>query len=187
VAFHNEQHHNEQGHGSGSGPKAPRIEPAVPDSPTATRLVWVSWLGTGALALTAVPAAVAPGLFVGVAVIVSLVLFTVGVVAFAWAYLVAIGRSRTDLLGMGGLFFLAGSAPRSVQRNLVGSFIIEVVLALATASARPFTPVAFAILAPMYGLGVMGLWGAKFGTFPLRPPDPPRPGRRRTGATSEPS
>jgi len=28
------------------------------------------------------------------------------------------------------------------------------------------------VLAPMFGLGVMGLWGAKFGSFPPRPKDP---------------
>ena len=43
--------------------------------------------------------------------IVSLVLFAVGMVVFVWAYAVAVGRSRTDLIGIGGLFFLAGSAP----------------------------------------------------------------------------
>ena len=55
-------------------------------------------------------------------------------------------------------------------------------MAVATAAARPFTPLAFGVLAPMFGLGVMGLWGAKFGTFPPRPPEPERPSRRRRAA-----
>ncbi len=42
---------------------------------------------------------------------VSLVLFFVGIGLFFWAYAVAVNRSRTDLIGLGGLFFLAGSAP----------------------------------------------------------------------------
>ena len=99
----------------------------------------------------------------------------------------AIGRSRTDLIGMGGLFFLAGSAPRAVQRSLWASLAVEVVVAVATAAARPFTPLAFGVLAPMFGLGVMGLWGAKFGTFPPRPPEPARPSRRRRAAPADPS
>ena len=146
-----------------------------------------SWIGTGLLAVTAIPAAIAPAPFVAVAVGVSLLLFAVGTAAFLWAYAVAIGRSRTDLIGMGGLFFLAGSAPRAVQRSLWGSLAVEVVVAVATAAARPFTPLAFGVLAPMFGLGVMGLWGAKFGTFPPRPPEPARPGRRRRAAPADPS
>ena len=120
-------------------------------------------------ALTAIPAAIAPDTFAGVALIVSLVLFLLGTLAFLWAYGVAVGRSRTDLMGIGGLFFLAGSAPRSVQQPLIGSLIVEVVVAGVTASTRVYTPLAFGVLVPMYGLGLMGLWGAKFGTFPPRP------------------
>jgi hypothetical protein len=88
-----------------------------------------------------------------------------------WAYAVAVGRSRTDLIGIGGLFFLAGSAPRSVQRPLIASLVAEVVIAGVTASTRIYTPLAFGVLVPMYGLGLMGLWGARFGTFPPRPDD----------------
>ncbi|HEY5155107.1 MAG TPA: hypothetical protein VIJ47_10265 [Acidimicrobiales bacterium] len=181
MAYHND-----------SGDKARQLrpsrpEPPMPDDRRARRIVQASWLGTGLLVATAIPAAIAPHTFVSAAVIVSLLLFLAGTVAFVWAYLVAIGRSRTDLIGMGGLFFLAGSAPRAVQRSLWASLAVEVVVAVATASARPFTPLAFGVLAPMFGLGVMGLWGAKFGTFPPRPPDPARPGRRKSPAPADPS
>jgi hypothetical protein len=33
---------------------------------------------------------------------------------------------------------------------------------------QPYTVVAFGVLAPMLGLALMGLWGARFGTFPAR-------------------
>jgi hypothetical protein len=148
-----------------------RPEPALPEAPAASRIVQASIAGTVVFAVTAVPAAIAPDAFVGVAVIVSMVLFALGLVAFAWAYGVAVGRSRTDLIGIGGLFFLAGSAPRSVQRRLIGSLVAEIVIAVATASTRVYTPLAFGVLVPMYGLGLMGLWGARFGTFPPRPPE----------------
>ena len=42
---------------------------------------------------------------------------------------------------------------------------------VAAASIRPFTEVAFGILAPMFGLGLMALWGGRHGTFPPRPPE----------------
>ena len=89
-----------------------RPEPALPDDPAARRIVQASLAGTVIFAVTAIPAAIAPDTFVGVSVIVSLVLFALGMLAFVWAYAVAVGRSRTDLIGIGGLFFLAGSAPR---------------------------------------------------------------------------
>ena len=168
MAYHKETHDEEKER----APRPPRIDPPMPDAPLAARIIQASWVGTALFALTAIPAAVAPDTFVAVAVIVSLVLFAAGTMAFLWAYVVAIGRSRTDLIGMGGLFFLAGSAPRAAQRSLWLSFGVEVVVAVATASARVFTPLAFGVLAPMFGLGVMGLWGAKFGSFPPRPKDP---------------
>jgi len=148
-----------------------RPDVVVPDHPAARRIVQASLAGTAIFAVTAIPAAIAPDTFAGVAVIVSLVLFGLGMLAFVWAYAVAVGRSRTDLIGIGGLFFLAGSAPRSVQRPLIASLVAEVVIAGVTAGTRVYTPLAFGVLVPMYGLGLMGLWGARFGTFPPRPPD----------------
>ena len=43
--------------------------------------------------------------------------------------------------------------------------------AFAKATCPPvptFTAVAFGVLAPMLGLGLIGLWGARYGTFPER-------------------
>ncbi len=176
MAYHNESRDDGE---DARPPRPPRVDPPMPTAPQARRIVAASWVGTGLLAVTAIPAAIAPATFVAAAVVVSLVLFAAGTVAFLWAYFVAIGRSRTDLIGMGGLFFLAGSAPRAVQRSMWASFAVEVAVGVATAAARLYTPLAFGVLAPMYGLGLMGLWGAKFGTFAARPPEPARPGRRR--------
>ena len=161
--------------------RTPRLEPVVPTSPGARRIVLASWIGTALLTITAVPATIDPDRFAAAAVVVAVALFLAGVVTFAWAYFVAIGRSRADLIGMGGLFFLAGSAPKPVQRQLIGSFVAQVVVGVATASVwflaadhfakATVNPLAFGLMAPMYGLGLMGLWGARFGTFPPRPPD----------------
>lgn len=99
------------------------------------------------------------------AVVVSLTMFAAGCVLFLWAFLVAVGRSRTDAIGIGGLFFLQGSAPKAIQVRLVGAFVVQTVVAVVTAAIHPFTSQAFVILAPMFGLGLAGLWGARHGRF----------------------
>jgi len=49
-----------------------------------------------------------------------------------------------------------------------------VVAAFATAAARPNSSLAFGILAPLWGQGLAGLWGARHGAFPPRPAAGPR-------------
>lgn len=132
-------------------------------------------MGTAVYVAVAVGAVITPSLEQAV-VVVSLALFALGVVAFLAAYFRAVGRSRYEAIGMGGLFFGSRSAPRRVQRLLLAPFAIQVVVALATSWIRMYTGVAFGILVPMYGLGVMGLWISRNGTFPpreeKRPEDP---------------
>ncbi|MET0902292.1 MAG: hypothetical protein ABWZ52_03550, partial [Acidimicrobiales bacterium] len=69
-----------------------------------------------------------------------------------------------------GLFLLAGDvAPRPTRRALRIATAIEIVAVVAAASIRPYSEVAFGILAPMFGLGLMGVWGGRHGEFPPRP------------------
>lgn len=132
------------------------------------RIVVGSWAGTAGFTAIASAAVVSSSLR-GVAVGVDLALFAVGIVTFLSAYGIAIARSRTDAIGIGGLFFLVGdSAPARVRRHLMAALATQVVVALLTASLRPFTSAAFAILVPMYGLGLAGLWGARHGHFSPR-------------------
>jgi hypothetical protein len=55
-----------------------------------------------------------------------------------------------------------------VRAALLGSLAVEVVVALATAAARPYTSVASGILVPVYGLALCGLWAARHGRFAPR-------------------
>ena len=126
-------------------------------------VVW-SWWGTVAFSVTAIAATWFDELRWPAAV-VALTLFGVGCIVFLWAFAVAVERSRTDAMGIGGLFFLAGSAPTSVQRHLLGSLTVEVVVGLTTASIRMFTSLAFGTLVPVFGLAMAGLWGARHGVF----------------------
>ncbi len=84
-------------------------------------LIRASWIGTVIFGVTATAAAIDPDLFAGVALAVALVLFFVGCAVFLVAFLKAVGRSREVDIGIGGLYFLAGSAPREVQFHLLGS------------------------------------------------------------------
>ena len=130
-------------------------------------IIAVSWTGTALLATTAVIAAATPEVFEAVSVAVALVPFVLGCGAFLWAYGIAVSRSRRETLSVVGVFLLAG-APTDVRLHLLGSLGAQVVIALATASVRPFTGLAFGVLVPMFGLGFAGLWGARYGSFPAR-------------------
>lgn len=129
------------------------------------RIVRASWTGTAVFGVTSGVGAVLSAFDV-VALGVALVLFAAGVVAFLAAYAKAVSRSRTEQIGVMSLFFLEGGvAPQSVRRLLLGSFLVEILVAVAVAAARPNTSLAFGILVPVYGLSLAGLWGAHHGTF----------------------
>jgi hypothetical protein len=99
----------------------------------------------------------------------DLVLFTVGCGAFLWAYAVAIGRSRYEALTMAGVFFPGDDvAPPQVARALRLALAVQVVVAVVVAAVRPFTALAFGVLVPMLGLGLMALWAARHGRFPAK-------------------
>jgi len=141
------------------------------------RIAVLSWVGTAMFAIAALAAVLSVALRI-VVVVVALALFAAGIVAFLAAYARAVDRSRTEEIGVGGLYFLAGSAPGDVRWHLLGSTVVQMVLAIGAASARPFTAVAFGILVPMYGLGMAGLWASRYGTFPDR--QDLRPKKQRT-------
>jgi hypothetical protein len=139
-------------------------------------IIRASWAGTVVFMAASTPVAVT-GKGQLAAVAVDGVLFAGGCGVFLWALARAAGRSRQHAIGMGGLFFLAGSAPRPVQWMLVGSLTAQVAAALATAAARPFTALAFGILVPVWGLSLCGLWAARYGEFGPRQAPTGRPGR----------
>lgn len=124
--------------------------------------------GTGVFVVSAAAGAGWPDALAWPSAVVALVLFAVGCVAFVRALLLAAQRSRREELDVAGVFFLGGHAPAEVRRALLGALAVQVVVAIVAASVRPFTPLAFGVLAPVYGLGLSGLWGATAGTFPRK-------------------
>ena len=135
----------------------------MPDDPVVRPAVW----GTVAFAVAA-PVAVAAGGTVALGVaIFDLVLFALGMLAFVRTLLVAAERSRREELSVAGIWFLAG-APPAIRRWLLGCLAVQVVVALVTASLRPYTALAFGVLVPLFGLGLCGLWAVRSGSFPPR-------------------
>lgn len=142
-----------------------------------TTIINASWAGTAVYVALAIAGTIAPDWFAVPTAVVSVILFFVGCVVFLWAYGKAVSRSRTELIGIGGLYFLAGTAPKVVRFRLRASLALEIVAALVSSSVRPFTPIAFGFLVPVFGLGLAGLWGARHGSFASRADSRPAPAR----------
>lgn len=147
----------------------------VTPSPGA-RIVWFNLAATAVFTLSAVTAAVVfdPATRVQ-GVVVALVLFAVGVVAFLWSYWTAVQRSRRDSIAVAQVYFLTGDVvARSHKRAMSLALAVQTVVSLATALARPETDgdpgstLAFGILVPMLGLGLNGLLAARHGRFAAR-------------------
>jgi len=139
------------------------------DAGAGRRIITLSWAGTAAFTVAALIATVFPEQVARPVAVFDFILFVAGVVAFLLAYARAIGRSREQAVDIVGVYFLGGgSTPAPVRRQLLGSFAVQVVVALVTSSIRLYTSVAFGILVPMLGLGLAGLWGATYGRFPER-------------------
>ena len=136
-------------------------------------LIRLSWAGTVVSCVTVVAnAATGSRTDFLLSAVPALIMFSLGSVTFLVAFLIAVQRSRTDAIGVGGLYFLAGCAPAAVQRSMMASVAVQTLVPLAVTVVRPF--VAFSVLAPMWSLGLAGLWGARYGTFPPRvDPDAP--------------
>ena len=131
----------------------------------------VGWIANGVFALTAVPAAITSNdTAVAIAIGVALALFFAAIGAFAYAFALAVARStRGDNIVVANLFFLQGSAPRSVQRGFLWMFLTCLAITAATVAWEPF-----GVLVPMLPIGLAGVWAARHGTFPPRLPAKPQ-------------
>jgi uncharacterized membrane protein len=129
------------------------------------------WIANALFAVTAVPAAItSEDALVAVAIGSALLLFFVAIGAFVYAFALAVARSaRGDNVAVANLFFLQGSAPRSVQRGFLVLFLVCLAIAVGTAPWEPF-----GVLVPMLPIGLAGVWAARYGTFPPRLPTTPR-------------
>lgn len=121
---------------------------------------------TAVFTVTQIAADVHPeGPVLAVAAVVSLAMFFGGTLMFVVAFLIAVGRSRDEQITLAGLLWLSDVAPTDVARTLRLVVSVQVVVAVATAGVRPFTALAFGILAPMAGLAAIAWWAARHGSF----------------------
>lgn len=153
----------------------------------AERILRVDVWATGIFVVVAVLAAIVPRPMLVLAVPLELVLFVAGSAAFLWAYAVAVSRSQYEVVTMGGVFFPGNDViPARAVRILRLALAVQVVVAIAVAAARPFTAAAFAVLVPMLGLGLMALYGARFGRFAVKSDDGLNDGTDVEPETGEP-
>jgi hypothetical protein len=139
------------------------------------RIIIASWSADALFAVTAAPAALGVHAFDVASITVALGLFAISLVVWCWAFAIAIARTtRGDDVVVASMFLIQGPAPRRVRIHLFGSLAVCLVITAATAAPEPF-----GVLVPMLPLGLIGLWGARHGTFPPRRM-PDDTGKRRT-------
>lgn len=127
------------------------------------RIVVASWATTVVFATTAIADRAGVEALEPVATAAALAFFFAGVVLWLVGFWRAVGRSREEEITLSGLFFLVGTAPRPVQVQLLGSLVVAVAVAGATATAAPF-----GVMEPVLPLALTELWGARHGVFPAR-------------------
>ena len=139
-------------------------------SVTGTWVLRTSWWSTGIFTVSAVAATSGVEALEDVALVVALALFALSLVAWVDGFARAAARTtRGDDVSVANLYFLQGSAPRRIRLHLFGSLLAATVVAFATAAWAPF-----GILVPSLQLALVGVWAARYGVFPPRPPAPTR-------------
>jgi hypothetical protein len=140
------------------------------------RIIVVSWVANALFAATALPAALGFGAFDVAAIAVALGLFAISLGVWTWAFAVALARTtRGDDVVVASMFLVQGPAPKRVRVQLFGSLAACLAVTAITAAAEPF-----GVLVPMLPLGLIGLWGARHGSFPPRRMPGATAGERRS-------
>jgi hypothetical protein len=136
------------------------------DAPVVGRdIIRTAWAGNVVFAASSAPFALGVGAWEPIAVGVALFLFVVAIVVWVWAFAIAVARSaRGDDIAVASLFFLQGSAPRSVKTPLFLALAVNLGLTAVFTASDPFV-----VLVPMLPIGLCGLWGARHGVYRARP------------------
>ena len=123
-------------------------------------------VGTAALAAVTLLLAVSNAdAVVVLGLAVAVVLFVGGTVAWTIGFLRAVGRSREEQVDLAGLFYLTGSAPLEARTWFLRTWFAQMAIAAgAVAVSRP----PFAVMAPVWGIGLITWWGSRHATFPPR-------------------
>lgn len=139
-----------------------------PEAAMGEQLLSIDRFVTTIFGVFAVASLIFPSIFGYVFAVACCICFAAGCVAFVAAYWLGLQRSRTEHVTVAGIYALAGSAPRDIRRSFHTLTIAQLVVALVTASMRPYTLQAFGILVPVFGIGLAGYWAVRYGEFKSR-------------------
>jgi hypothetical protein len=155
-------------------------DPWPDEAPPGRGIIRLDLVGTIAFALVTLVGSVSETAAADLAnLVVSAVLFVGGCVAFGVGFVLAAGRSRTEVVDLAGLFYLTGSGPPRARRPLLGLWFAQI--AVAVASVFTLQP-PFGVMAPVWGIGLITVWGSRHGRFPGRTAEE----LRRTGPARAP-
>jgi hypothetical protein len=136
-------------------------------------LLYADQIGTTAFVTAAMPAATSQDWARFVLAPLALLLAGIGIVLFLWSYFTAVQRSRRDEIAVTQLYFVSsGVASRPVRLTLNLLLWVQIVVGItvmaigfARASADEANWSAFAIVVPLFGFGINGMWVSRHGTF----------------------
>ena len=98
-------------------------------------------------------------------VIVSLSLFSIGLMTALRAFGISLTRSRYEIITTSHLIFLPKHSGRKEKTRLYGSLIVQVSISIIFAATQSSTNFAFGILASLFALGNLNMWAILNGTF----------------------
>ena len=130
-------------------------------------LIKLSGIGTVLFLLIGVVASIQSS-FEVVYVIVSLTMFSVGVVLGMRAFAQSVLKSRYEIITTIDLIKLPQDTPQRVKLILYGSLAIEIIGSIVLASLQSSTNFAFGILASLFALGSLNMWAIMNGRFQKR-------------------
>ena len=130
-------------------------------------LIKLSGIGTALFLLTGVIASIQSS-FEIVYVIVSLTMFSVGVLLGIRAFAQSVSKSRYEIITTIDLIKLPQNTPQRVKLILYGSLGVQVIGSIVLASLQSSTNFAFGILASLFALGSLNIWAIMNGRFQKR-------------------
>ena len=101
-------------------------------------------------------------------VIVSLSLFSIGLMTALRAFGISLTRSRHEIITTSHLILLPKHTGRKEKTGLYGSLTVQVVISIIFAATQSSTNFAFGILASVFALGNLNMWAIVNGTYKKR-------------------
>jgi len=130
-------------------------------------LIKLSGIGTALFLLTGVVASIQSA-FEIVYVIVSLAMFSIGVLLGMKAFAQSVSKSRYEIITTIDLIKLPQGTPQRTKVILYGSLAVEIIGSIVLASLQSSTNFAFGILASLFALGSLNMWAIMNGRFQKR-------------------